>query len=225
MTHLEEEKHRLREQMIEMSALVISQVNKSLDALIQDDLDLARDVMLNEKRVNAYELAIDKSCENIFTLLAPFAHDMRFVFATLKINTDFERIGDNADGIANFVMLERKSFDKELLDITQFVEMAETVIDMLSTVSHAYADRDTKQARSIFKQDDILDEINRKATDAIAEYIKRRPDNVHQALHLLTIIRKLERTGDHITNIAEEIIFYLEAKILKHADKMTDTKS
>ena len=222
MTHLEEEKQRLREQMIEMSALVMSQIGKSLNALVQDDLDLARDVIKNEKRVNAYELAIDKSCENIFALLAPFANDMRFVFATLKINTDFERIGDNAEGIANFVLLEKKSFDKELLDVTNFHEMAETVNEMLSTVSQAYATKDTKLARSIFKQDDILDDINRDATDIIATYIANNPDNIHQALHLLTIIRKLERTGDHITNIAEEIIFYLEAKVLKHGDKVNN---
>jgi phosphate transport system protein len=219
MTHLEEELRRLKEQMTEMSGLVTSQIKKSLDSLVDDDVDLAREVISNEKRVNAFELSIDKICENIFALLAPFANDMRFVFATLKINTDFERIGDNAEGIAKYVVLEGKNFDKQLLQLTQFPNMTATVNEMLSTISKAYAESNTKLARTIFTRDDILDDINRRATDIIASYIKENPENIHQALHLLTIIRKLERTGDHITNIAEEIIFYLEAKVLKHVKK------
>lgn len=219
MTHLEEQLQRLKEQMTDMAHLVTSQIKKSLDSLVDDDVDLAREVISNEKRVNASELSIDKSCENIFALLAPFATDMRFVFATLKINTDFERIGDNAEGIATFVVLEKKKFDKELLTRTEFFKMKDTVNAMLTTIAEAYAESNTKLARSIFKQDDILDNINRSATNVIAAYIADNPENIHQALNLLTIIRKLERTGDHITNIAEEIIFYLEAKILKHVKK------
>jgi phosphate transport system protein len=219
MTHLEEELQKLKEQMTEMSMLVTSQIEKSITAFLDKDEDLAREVSFYEKRVNAYELSIDKDCENIFALLNPFATDMRFVFATLKINTNLERIGDNAEGIANYVLMANESFDKKLLEMCRFREMADTVKAMLTTVCKAYSTEDTKLARTIFKKDDILDIINKDATDIIASYIKENVDNTHQALYLLTIIRKLERTGDHITNIAEEIIFYLEAKVLKHIKK------
>lgn len=219
MTHLEEELQKLKVEMTEMADLVTSQIEKSLTALIEKDADLASEVIFNEKRVNAYELSIDKECENILALLNPFATDMRFVFATLKINSNFERIGDSAEGIAQYLIMAGESFDKELLVSSRFSEMAETVNSMLQAISKAYAEGDTKLARTVFNQDNILDDINKSATDVIAAYCKKNSANIHQALYLLTIVRKLERVGDHITNIAEEIIFHMEAKVLKHVKK------
>ncbi len=219
MTHLEEELQKLKHEMTEMADLVTSQIQKSLTALIEGDKDLASEVIFNEKRVNAYELSLDKECENILALLNPFATDMRFVFATLKINSNFERIGDSAEGIAQYLLMSGECFDKDLLKISRFSEMADTVNMMLQSISQAYANGDTKLARTIFNQDNILDDINKSATDVIAKYLQGDKPNIHQALYLLTIIRKLERVGDHITNIAEEIIFHMEAKILKHVKK------
>ncbi|WP_207533704.1 phosphate signaling complex protein PhoU [Desertivirga arenae] len=222
MTHLEEELNKLRGEMIEMSNLVASQIEKSLTALVEEDVDLAREVIFNEKRVNAMELSIDKDCENILALLNPFASDMRFVFATLKINTNFERIGDSAEGIAKYILQSGKCFEEELLNDCRFNEMADIVKEMLHAIGKAYEESDAKLARTVFKQDMILDEINKASTDNIALYINKRPENVYQALYLLTVIRKLERVGDHITNIAEEIIFHLEAKVLKHIKKSVE---
>lgn len=219
MTHLEEELKKLKLEMTEMADLVTSQIQKSLTALTEGDRDLASEVIFNEKRVNAYELSIDKECENILALLNPFATDMRFVFATLKINSNFERIGDSAEGIAQYLLMTGECFDKDLLKVSRFAVMADTVNLMLESISRAYANGDTKLARTIFNQDIILDEINKDATDVIVNYLKKESVNVHQALYLLTIIRKLERVGDHITNIAEEIIFHMEAKVLKHVKK------
>lgn len=219
MTHLEEELQKLKVEMTEMAELVTLQIRKSLQALVDEDIDLASEVIFNEKRVNAYELTIDKECENILALLNPFATDMRFVFATLKINSNFERIGDMAEGIAQYLLMAGKCFDKELLHLVRFPEMADTVNSMLQNISKAYNDGDTKLARTIFQQDNVLDDINKSSTDVIAKYISGKTDNIQQALYLLTIIRKLERVGDHITNIAEEIIFHLEAKVLKHIKK------
>ncbi|UKJ07262.1 phosphate signaling complex protein PhoU [Solitalea lacus] len=219
MTHLEEELQKLFYQMNDMASLVEGQVEKCIASLLDEDKGLAREVIFNEKRVNAYELKIDKDCENIFTLLNPFANDMRFVFATLKINYNLERIGDNAEGIAHYVLEAERGFDMHLLEECRFHEMAETVKLMLNASNRAYAERNAKLARTVFSMDSILDEINKSATDIIAAYIRGNIDNMMQALYLLTIIRKLERVGDHITNIAEEIIFFLEAKVLKHGKK------
>lgn len=216
MTHLEEELQKLKEEMTEMANLVTAQIKKSLRALIEEDFDLAQEVIFNEKRVNAFELTVDKDCEKILALLNPFATDMRFVFATLKINTDFERIGDNAEGIAQYLLMAGKCFDKELLKDCRFFEMADRVNNMLQSITTSYAEGNTKLARTVFKEDKLLDEINKASTEIIASYIKNNPENINQALYLLTVIRKLERVGDHVTNIAEEIIFHLEAKVLKH---------
>lgn len=219
MTHLQEELKKLKIQMTEMAELVISQLNKSITALTEGDKDLAREVLFNEKRVNAYELKIDKDCENIFALQTPVANDLRFVFATLKINSNMERIGDNAEGIAKYVVQSEKKLDKNLYEIIRLTEMTDTAIEMISDVTNAYVNNNAKLARSVFKKDSILDEINTSATKIVANYINKNPDNTIEALYLLSIIRKLERVGDHITNIAEEVIFHLEAKVLKHGKK------
>lgn len=202
-----------------MAVLVRKQLKKSVCALLDEDEDLASDVLTNEKRVNAFELNIDRECEQIFTLLTPVAHDMRFVFSTLKINADLERIGDYAEGIATLVLLGKKSFDKDLIRQIGVKGMFDTSLQMMDDVTQAYNNDDTRLARSIFSKDLELNEVNRNASGIAEEYIKKNLDRIQQALLIVSVIRKLERVGDHITNIAEEIIFYKEAKVLKHVDK------
>lgn len=219
MKHLEEELKQLKANMIDMSNLVVAQIHKGITALINHDIALAREVIFNEKRVNAYELKIDKDCENLITLQNPMASDMRFVFATLKINYNIERIGDNAEGIAKYAIDIGRKLDKKLIEQTRLLEMTETVQDMIHNGMDAYVNNDSNLARGLFLQDTTLDDVNKAATGIIADYIREHPDNMLQALYLLSIIRKLERVGDHLTNMAEEVIFFVEAKVLKHGKK------
>ena len=216
MTHLDIELKRLKDEILEMFALVCSQLEKGKEALLNLDNGLAREVNFNEKRVNALELKIDKDCENIFALFNPVAIDLRFVLAVLKINSNLERIGDIADGIARYVVETETAFDKELLKVTELESMYSMAIEMIKDAQTSFDQENTKLARSVFKKDDTLDEINARANHVLAEYIGRHPDKTLQALHIVSTIRKLERTGDQAKNVAEEIIFYLEAKVLKH---------
>ncbi|MFZ7116260.1 MAG: phosphate signaling complex protein PhoU [Bacteroidota bacterium] len=216
MTHLDVELKRLKAETVEMFELVTQQMKKSQLAFIGFDRELAREVNFNEKRVNALELKIDKDCENIFALFNPVAIDLRFVLAVLKINSNLERIGDIADGISRYVIGTGNAFDKELIDITRVNEMFDMAVKMLSDVQKAFDSEDTKIARGIFQKDDLLDEINENANSVIEKYIRSHDQNISQSLHIISAVRKLERTGDQVKNVAEEIIFYLEAKILKH---------
>jgi phosphate transport system protein len=216
MTHLDVEIKSLKTDMMEMFTMVKSQLAKSRDALVRLDKDLAREVMVNEKRVNSFELKLDRDCENIIALFNPVAVDLRFVLASLKINSNLERVGDIADGIARFIINIKLEPELDLLEKTRLLEMFDTAIGMLKDVAHAFENEDTKLARSIFKNDEILDEINQDANSVIADYIRENNDRINQSLYLLSIIRKLERVGDQSKNIAEEIIFYIEAKVLKH---------
>ena len=222
MTHLQEELKFLRENLSEMAKLVGSQLQKSYCALQDKDVDLANEVIVNEKRVNASELKIDKDCEHIFALLNPVAHDMRFVFATLKINADLERIGDYAEGIAKLALMTNMTYDNSLLEKLELKKMHDTATVMMKDVTQAYCDDDSKLARSIFTKDLILNDINHKSTDRVAEYCKENLDKIAPALYILSIVRKMERVGDHLTNIAEEVIFYKEAKVMRHRKKMDD---
>lgn len=216
MTHLDGEIKNLKNDMQEMFGLVKSQLSKSREALVKLDKDLAREVMVNEKRVNSFELKLDRDCENIIALFNPVAVDLRFVLASLKINSNLERVGDIADGIARFIINIKLEPEIELLEKTRLLEMFDTAAGMLNDVAIAFEKEDTKLARSIFKHDEILDEINQNANAAVADYIRVNTDRINQSLYLLSTIRKLERVGDQTKNIAEEIIFYVEAKVLKH---------
>jgi phosphate transport system protein len=220
MSHLDIELQHLKAEAVKMWSLVNLQLYKGKESLLKLDTDLAREVVLSERRVNAYELKLDRDCENIFALFNPVAVDLRFVLAVLKINNNLERTGDIAEGIAKFVINVDNDFDKQLLEITRVVEMYEAAHEMMQDVLEAFEKEDTALARKVFHKDELLDDINKKANSVIAEYIRQNGSNIEPALYVLSIIRKLERVGDQAKNMAEEIIFYIEAKVLKHRSKV-----
>ncbi|HUR29776.1 MAG TPA: phosphate signaling complex protein PhoU [Saprospiraceae bacterium] len=219
MTHLEEEIHSLKAAITEMWEMVISQLHKTREALLEFDKDLAREVVVAEKRVNSLELKIDRDCENIFALFNPVAVDLRTVLAVLKINNNLERSGDIAEGIAKYIIFAERPFDKEIVEKTDILRMYEESTGILEDVLRAFETEDTRLARSVFKRDEIVDEINNNATAIVAEYLRSNPEKIEQGLYIISMIRKLERIGDHCKNMAEEIIFNIEAKVLKHKGK------
>jgi phosphate transport system protein len=218
MTPLENEISALKKELVNMWILVQSQLNKAKEAMVQFDKDLAREVLIKEKRVNSFELKIDRDCENIFALHCPVAVDLRFLLAALKINTNLERIGDIAAGIALYVIQSSVNFDVKVLESTSLLRMYEEAVNILTDTRTAFEREDTALARSIFKRDDVLDAINVNAPNTIGDIIRADTKTMPEALYMLSIIRKLERVGDQSKNIAEEIIFYVEAKILKHLE-------
>lgn len=219
MAQIETELQLLKTEAINMWTLVNSQMSKARLAFLNFDKDLAREVVLKEKRVNGSELKIDRDCENIFALFCPVAIDLRFLLAILKINTNLERIGDIAEGIAKYVIDAEAPFGKDLLENTRILPMYEEAVRMLEDTQDAFEKEDTILARSVFKKDDFLDDVNKKSHKVLEQHVKDHPEDLSQALWILSIIRKLERVGDQTKNIAEEIIFYLEAKVLKHRNK------
>ena len=219
MTLLEVELNKLKSEIISMWDLVISQLNKTNEALVKFDKDMALEVIANEKRVNGMELKIDRDGESIIALFNPVAIDLRFVLAMLKINYNLERTGDIAKGICKCIVNSDKPFDEKLLQDSQILLMFEESTDMLEDVLEAFKNEDTKIARAIFKRDKFLDEINKKIDLVISEYIRSNQTNIEQSLYIHSSIRKIERAGDQAKNIAEEIIFYVEAKVLKHTSK------
>ena len=216
MTHLESEIKSLKAETTDMWKLVLSQMKKTFHSFKTFDKDFSREVVSNEKRVNSMELQIDRDCENILALHTPVAVDLRFVLATLKIINNLERVGDIAEGISLYIISQKEPFDDELLQATKLIEMFEGANNIVEDVLNAFETDDTKLARSIFHKDERLDEINAEANKNIAEYILKYPEKTEQALNALSTIRRLERVGDQSKNIAEEIIFSVEAKVLKH---------
>jgi phosphate transport system protein len=217
MTHLDTELKILKTDLIEMWNLVNEQITNTYQAIENADCDLVNEIHANEKRVDAFELKINMDCENILALFNPVAIDLRFVLAVLKINYNLERIGDYANSITK--LLEETSFNKESIREARVKEMFEVAIKMLTDTRDSFENEDTHGLTKVFKKDEKLDKVNRNANNVIADLITDRPKNIHSFLNLLSIIRKLERVGDQTKNIAEEIVFYVGAKVLRHHKK------
>jgi phosphate transport system protein len=219
MNAIEYEMQQLKAEIIEMSKLVSKQMRDAMLTLAKMDKQTADETIATEKIVNALELKIDRSCENIFALHNPVASDLRLVLAQLRINYNLEKIGDIAASIANFV---RKSFDYDytyLIENTQSLQMFEEANDLLVDVMTSFENENAEQAKNILKRDKTLNELNKAAYKIIIEQIKKDPEHVEECLKILSMVRKLERAGDQSKAIAQEIIFFVEAKVVKHASK------
>ena len=219
MTQLENEIQSVKVEVVSMWNLVESQLQKARTALVNFDRDLAREVVLKEKRVNAFELKLDRDCEDVFALYCPVAIDLRFLLAVLKINNNLERIGDIAEGICKYIIEAVNDFDQKVFEKTEMIKMFDDSIRILADTRLAFEREDTILARSIFKKDEVLDKINNNAIARVSECIREDINVMNDALFVLSIIRKVERVGDQAKNIAEEIIFYIEAKVLKHNEE------
>ena len=172
MTHLDVEIKQLREDIKEMMNLTLGQISKVKNAFLLLDKDLAREIVFYERRINSLELKIDRDCENILALLNPVAIDLRFVLASLKINSSLERIADNAEGMANYVNEIKNPFSEELIKNIGLVEMFNVAEQMLSVVCIAFETEDTAIAHSVFQKDEKLNELNMKAALVTELFIK-----------------------------------------------------
>jgi phosphate transport system protein len=219
MTHLDTELKQLKANLIEMWTLVINQLSKSREALAEFDKDLTCEVYALEKQVDAFELKLNNDCENILALFNPLANDLRLVLAVMRINYDLERKGEYAKSIAKMVNESKKRVNDDILKKTQIFEMFGTATYMLTIALESFEKEDNSSIRKIFKKDESLDKVNKEANEIVAKLIHKNPSEIDSCLNMLTTIRRLERVGDQTKNIAEEIIFYQEAKILRHKKK------
>jgi phosphate transport system protein len=217
MKHTEKELLEIREQVGEMWRLVLSQLEKAKQAFLTADVGLAREVVSREKRVNTFELKIDSDCENYIALFNPVAIDLRLALSLIKISGTLERIGDFADAIARHVIEDECSAaTAELKEELRIEAMFDAVISMLSDSYVTLESENTRLSGNILLKDKTVDEIYFRAIDVLATYLAAEPQQALCALKTMLVIRKIERVGDHCSNIVEEIVFYLDAKILKH---------
>ena len=223
MEHLKSELDSLRGELSQMYTLVLNQLQKAEDVFLENKTSLVKEIASTEKLVNAKELQIDSRCETILALFTPVAVDLRFVLSALKINTNLERIADIADNISRTVVHSKVSFDKNLLEKIEAKKAFDTAIEMFNCLLQAFEKEDTLIAREVFTKDKVIDNITTNGVGVAEEFAKQSPDNLSQAIPLLSIMKMLERSGDHLKNIAEEIIFYAEAKVIKHAGKTSES--
>jgi phosphate transport system protein len=220
MHQIDFELQKLKSSLQEMWVLVEKQLKKSEKALLTFDRATAREVISREKMVNAIELKIDAECEAFIATFNPVAIDLRLALSVIKVNNNLERIGDFAEGIALFVL---KNMSAELQQPfkanLRIEEMFSEVIQMYSLAKEALNDENTEKAEQVFGIDNLVDEINHNAVKILANEMLANPEKAEEIMFLHAVVRRLERIGDRCNNIAEEIIFYLDAKVLKHNTK------
>lgn len=219
MTHLEEEILKVKNETLKMFQLVIEQVENSYKALFTKDVALAMNIRDKEGQINRMELEIEKYVENVFALFNPVAIDLRFLLSVLRIIYNLERIGDSTKAIAKFVIKKKYILDEDIFNKINLNEIYESAFKYVLLAKQSFQNEDVKIAYQIIEKDMNLEELCDDAQIKIAEYIRRNPDNIDYGLSILSILRKIERIQDQSRNIAREIVFYLEAKILKHQGK------
>ena len=220
MKNPEYQRENLNQAAYEMLVLCYKQMSKSTEALVNNDIDLAEEVIHRENRVNAQDLKIERDCERYMALFNPVASDLRFAMSIMKMNYNLERIGDHAFDIANYIVDFEEGFNATLLEKIQFERMESTMKSMFEDVMEAYEELDAKRARKVFKKDKTLNKLNKKVSTVIEETLKENPDMIEASLLLFGVMKKIERVGDLLKNISESIIFFLEAEVLVHKKKV-----
>jgi len=212
--HFQTELEELRENLLKMAASVEKAISNAVEALVTRDSKLAKKTLGGEDRINKLEIAIDDMCLKLLALKQPMAADLRFITSAMKIITDLERIGDQAVNIAErAISLNEEPQLKPYIDIPRMAEIAQS---MVKDVMDAFVNRDSKLARSVCARDDLVDGLNDQVFRELLTYMIADPKTITRAVHLMIVCRCLERIADHATNIAEDVIFMVDALVIKH---------
>jgi len=211
---LDEHIEKLKSRVIKMCSLVDEQVQLAIKSVEEDDLELAKAVIEKDHKVDKYDIKIDKICQKIFALTQPVAMDLRLIMSSMTINNNLERIGDIAVNIAEYALMIQKkaAFFKE----TKLDQMFDVSKQMLKDAIDSYITGNEVLAKSVIEADNVLDKMNYDNHQILTGIMKQDPDNVEPGIALLVMSRQLERIGDHCTNIAEDVFFIVEARMVKH---------
>ncbi|HKW02452.1 MAG TPA: phosphate signaling complex protein PhoU [Vicinamibacterales bacterium] len=212
--HFQEELEQLKARLLEMGGLAEDRLRLAVSGLVDRDPAVVERVLGGDTAINQLHIEIDDRCFKMLALHQPMAVDLRAIVSAVKINTDLERVGDLAVNIAEAVRryLQHPPV-KELIDIPRMAIIAQ---DMLRDALDAYVRRDTLLAQNVLDRDDELDALKTLVFRELLNHMLRDPGTIEPSLDLILISRHLERIGDHATNVAEDVIFMVSAKDVRH---------
>ncbi|CAI2717135.1 phosphate signaling complex protein PhoU [Nitrospina watsonii] len=212
--HFERELDVLKKQLLGLSAQVEEMVLKVMKAVAALDARQAQEIIDQDKTIDNTEVQLEEECLKVLALHQPVAGDLRFVIATLKINNDLERVADLAVNIAErAVVLASK---ENVVPPFDFTTMAEKSRAMLSQSIDCLINMDSVTAHKVWQADDEIDAMNREVYQRVYEKIRQNPDQVEILINYISISRHLERIADYATNIAEDVIYLVEGRIVRH---------
>lgn len=204
----------LKERLLVMAGLVEQAIQRATSAYSDRDVELCDLVLMSEPAINRMEREIDQLALDLLAMEQPMAVDLRFIMAVIRINADLERVGDQAVNIAVRVkelgMLNASDLP---VDIPRLAQLSSA---MVRKALQSFIEADAEMAQAVLTLDDQVDDMNRNAYTALGHYIQEHPECASQALNALVISRNLERVGDHATNIAEDVIFWVKGDDVRH---------
>ncbi len=214
VSHFQEELGQLKARLLEMGGLAEEEVRQATKGLVDRDRALIDRVLSGDDPLNALHIEIDRRSFTLLALHQPMAADLRAIVAAVKINTDLERVGDLAVNIAEAaVRYATHPPVKKLIDIPRMASIAQS---MLRDALDAFVRSDMALAQRVLDEDDKLDDLKTQIFRELLTYMLQDPSTIEPALDLVLVSRHLERIGDHATNIAEDVIFIVSARDVRH---------
>jgi len=216
MAIFDEELKALRERVLKLGFMVENAIRDSVEALIERDTELAKEVIKRDHLINALDVGIDEECVRLIALRQPMAKDLRFITTTMKITTDLERMGDLAVNIAERAMeLTEEPFLKPFVNIPKMAEIAQS---MVRDTLDAFVTGCSRLPYEVIKRDDEVDDLTVQNFNELLDFMLRDPKIIPLAVKRTYVAKYLERIADHATNIAEMVIYMCEGKIIRHME-------
>lgn len=218
--HFHKELDKLKEDLLKMALLTKSAIEKSVKALLDQDLELADTVIKEDRVIDRIEIEIDDKAHNLLALCQPVAVDMRLLTMILRINNDLERIGDHAVNIAERVTLIKAdgviSKVCPISELCPIKEMGKLATRVLIEAVEAFLKSDAEAAQKLLQKDDEIDSLNDRTYQTLEQRMKKEPDKTTTCMALILIAHNLERIGDLSNNIAEDVIYIVKGKEVRH---------
>lgn len=206
----EEQIAQVQADVTSLANFVVAMLTDAMRALVDQDEALADKVILDDDVADDLDLRIEQECMRLLALQQPMAKDLRIIGTAMKVIADLERVGDYAVDIARSAKtLAAEPYFKALVDIPR---MSEITIHMVRTAAEAFVHEDLDLVRQVIEQDDEVDHLWYHLLDELVDYMRRDPDLVLQATHLLLVARYLERIADHVVNVAERVSYMVTGK-------------
>ena len=210
----------LKQRLLVMAGMAEQAIQRATESYTTRDMSACELVLLAEPAINRMEREIDQAAMDLLAMEQPMAVDLRFILAVIRINSDLERVGDQAVNIAIKVQEMQEYPQTEIpVDIPKLASLAAA---MVRKALQAFIEGDVEMARSVLMLDDQVDEMNSRAFQSLSALIREKPETTPQALSTLIISRNLERVGDHATNIAEDVIFWVSGADVRHYTSLSD---
>lgn len=216
--HFTKEVESLKTNLTKMASLVDEQVERAFNALETGDIELCRGIKAKDLEIDAYDNLILTQCENILALFQPVAIDLRFIMSALLINNQLERCGDIAVNIAQRV---KKTGEHHALILeSQILEMGKYSREMVKGAIDSFVNTSIDQAEKVLQTEEIVDKLNKSVFKFLITKMESESKLIEPGAHLIVLTRNIERLADHATNIAENLIFYVNAEIIAHRKKL-----